>query len=53
MTRHDDAVEDPEAQVLHIPVDLPVGADGSLRWDFPGEEERVVDECGREDSSYR
>lgn len=46
MTRHDDAVEDPKAEVLHIPADLLTGADGGLRREFPGEEERAGGGCG-------
>lgn len=40
MTGRDDAVEDPEDEVLHIPADLPAGADGELRRELPGEERR-------------
>lgn len=53
MTRHDDAVENPEAQVLHIPADLPASADGGLRRQLSGEEERAVDGRGQEGGCYR
>jgi len=40
MTRHDDALEDPEDEVFRIPAHLPAGTDGDLRREFPGEERR-------------